>query len=235
MAQELPPNWRSAKDSDGKEYYFNELTGETSWSFPEGDLKPPAVAAVQSPPVVMQMPMSAADSSEFAPAEEPPMVQPPNYGNGGKRAGFPGRGGGSGGLSATLGEGVLPRVAILMFCSVVVLFQSCISSGRVPEDAVAYGAAENYGISVGSIALGFCIGFLTLAKKKPDVFANWTLPKVRGDLSVSHLFALCAPLRGHKHALQTRLRPPVHARYDQRSGRMQSSRSRSRARPSRYV
>ena len=22
----LPPNWRVAKDSDGKEYYFNELT-----------------------------------------------------------------------------------------------------------------------------------------------------------------------------------------------------------------
>ena len=23
MSEELPPNWRSAKDSDGKEYYFN--------------------------------------------------------------------------------------------------------------------------------------------------------------------------------------------------------------------
>ena len=28
----LPPNWRSAKAADGKEYYFNELTGETSWT-----------------------------------------------------------------------------------------------------------------------------------------------------------------------------------------------------------
>lgn len=29
---ELPPNWRSARAADGKEYYFNELTGETSWT-----------------------------------------------------------------------------------------------------------------------------------------------------------------------------------------------------------
>ena len=33
----LPPNWRSAKAADGKEYYFNELTGETSWTFPSGN------------------------------------------------------------------------------------------------------------------------------------------------------------------------------------------------------
>ena len=25
MAESLPPNWRAAKDSDGKEYYFNEV------------------------------------------------------------------------------------------------------------------------------------------------------------------------------------------------------------------
>ena len=31
----LPTNWRMARDSDGKPYYFNELTGETSWNFPE--------------------------------------------------------------------------------------------------------------------------------------------------------------------------------------------------------
>ena len=37
MEPVLPPNWRSAKDADGKEYYFNELTGETSWKVPEAD------------------------------------------------------------------------------------------------------------------------------------------------------------------------------------------------------
>lgn len=32
METSLPPNWRSARAADGKEYYFNELTGETSWT-----------------------------------------------------------------------------------------------------------------------------------------------------------------------------------------------------------
>jgi hypothetical protein len=32
MDPALPPNWRSARAADGKEYYFNELTGETSWT-----------------------------------------------------------------------------------------------------------------------------------------------------------------------------------------------------------
>lgn len=34
MDPALPPNWRSARAADGKEYYFNELTGETSWTVP---------------------------------------------------------------------------------------------------------------------------------------------------------------------------------------------------------
>jgi len=34
MDPPLPPNWRSARAADGKEYYFNELTGETSWTVP---------------------------------------------------------------------------------------------------------------------------------------------------------------------------------------------------------
>ena len=77
MTQDLPPNWRSAKDSDGKEYYFNELTGETSWTFPQpdGGGKPPPVEAVQSPPVVMQEPMTA-DASEFDTSGEPAAEYP---------------------------------------------------------------------------------------------------------------------------------------------------------------
>eukprot|EP00965_Chrysotila_dentata_P104308 3444404-Pleurochrysis_carterae.AAC.3 len=31
---ELPPNWRTATAEDGKEYYYNEITGETSWNIP---------------------------------------------------------------------------------------------------------------------------------------------------------------------------------------------------------
>ena len=32
--EDLAPNWRAAKAADGKEYYFNEVTGETSWTKP---------------------------------------------------------------------------------------------------------------------------------------------------------------------------------------------------------
>ena len=57
----LPPNWRAARDSDGKEYYFNELTGETSWAIPEeaGQQKPALTSDSGEP-----------NDAEFAPARE---------------------------------------------------------------------------------------------------------------------------------------------------------------------
>ena len=175
MAGELPPNWRAAKDSDGKEYYFNELTGETSWSFPEGDKKPASSFEASSPPVNPIAPSMASDSAEFAPSEEPPM---PSYGNGGK-ANFGRTAPGASGISATLGSGVMTRVCIMMFCSVVVLLQSAIYLGRTTGD----GAAESYGIAVGSVSLGFSVIFVAIAKYKPSTFSNWVLPKLRGELS----------------------------------------------------
>ncbi|KAI8350553.1 hypothetical protein B0O80DRAFT_458071 [Mortierella sp. GBAus27b] len=33
----LPPNWRVATNSEGKPYYYNELTEETSWELPNAD------------------------------------------------------------------------------------------------------------------------------------------------------------------------------------------------------
>ena len=182
MTDSLPPNWRSAKDSDGKEYYFNELTGETSWTWPEGDKRP----EMASPPVAAMVPTMASDAAEFAPAEEPPMVTAPQYGNGGKRAGgFP-MAPGAAGLASTLGDGVLSRVLIMIFCSVVVTLQSAIYASRTEGD----GAAESYGISVGSVSLGFSLIFLAIAKYKASTFINWTLPKIRGEFTITQLFCL---------------------------------------------
>ena len=59
----LPPNWRTARDSDGKEYYFNELTGETSWSLPEAE--PPAQADDD-------------ESKELEPTDQPGIVAIPD-------------------------------------------------------------------------------------------------------------------------------------------------------------
>ena len=30
----LPEGWKSTKTAEGKEYYYHEKTGETSWSLP---------------------------------------------------------------------------------------------------------------------------------------------------------------------------------------------------------
>lgn len=109
------------------------------------------------------------------------MVQPPNYSNGGGRMGGAA---GSAGLSATLGTNVLPRVLIIMVCSFVLFLQSVIYSNRTLGD----GGAENYGIAVGIISFVFSAAYLFLAKKKPSTFSNWVLPKVRGELSITHLY-----------------------------------------------
>jgi len=182
--RELPPNWRSAKDSDGKEYYFNELTGDTSWSFPEGGEKKAA-------PVT---PTVAHDDMEFAPSVEPGMVSvdnTPNPVSYGKRAV-----GGANGVSSLLGDGMLLRVLLLLFCSLVVLISSAIELGRASERVLigelavlkSNGSTEAYGVAVGSVSLGFGIIFLALAKYKPDTFSNWTSKK--GDLTITQCFTI---------------------------------------------
>ena len=207
--QTLPPNWRSAKDADGKEYFFNELTGETSWKFPDVGGQP--VSAAVSESVTSPSQIVASDSSEFAPASDlqppqPAMAQPNFLGGGvAKRAGP----GGYGGVSDVLGEGVLPRVLIIIFCSCVTLVSSAIEVNRVDElnalignttltevdetlgvTGPLNGAAEAFGVAVGSISLGLCIMVLLLAKYRPVKYMQWTLPKVRGEWTVSQLFSL---------------------------------------------
>ena len=39
-----PPGWRATKTAEGKEYFFNETTGETSWTMPSA-----APASVSAP------------------------------------------------------------------------------------------------------------------------------------------------------------------------------------------
>lgn len=37
--RKLPPHWRTAKDGDGKTYFYHALTRETQWDMPSGDDK----------------------------------------------------------------------------------------------------------------------------------------------------------------------------------------------------
>ena len=37
--RKLPPHWRTAKDADGKTYFYHALTRETQWDMPSGEDK----------------------------------------------------------------------------------------------------------------------------------------------------------------------------------------------------
>ena len=174
----LPPNWRAARDSDGKEYYFNELTGETSWIVPED-------AGASAPPAMVEsgLASAAADSSEFAPRAEPASMM--------SASGFGAEGGGRGRSSSyaefesLMGERVLPRLLLIMFCSFVVMLQSSIELGRGSEKGT-----RSYGIAVGSISLAFSLGLFVFAKLRPSKFSNFVVPKLPGELSLLQLFAI---------------------------------------------
>ena len=72
---ELLPNWRSATAADGKEYYFNELTGETSWTFPTADAAPAEHPPAASPAPPADLSQAGADALSVAVDVAPPIVQ----------------------------------------------------------------------------------------------------------------------------------------------------------------
>ena len=204
MEDDLPPNWRLATDEDGKVYYFNELTDEVKWEKPtEADAVKPEPVAAQSPPVNPIAPTMAMDESEFAPAtDRPPMAMVTPGGNGAKSGA-----GVAGSLDSTLGDGVLLRVFIVMFCSVVVFIQACFCSGKAAPtltvtparcigttavDSCYAGGPASYAICVGLFSLIFCCIFLFFGKKKASCFSNYEAPKVKW--SAQQLFAVVLAL-----------------------------------------
>jgi len=186
MAESLPPNWRAAKDSDGKEYYFNELTGETSWVVPaEGDSRPEAA------PVKVDI-GGATDSGEFAPPSDVLPVATYGSTDGGNGSSHPRPAASSlaakyQDVQATLGEEMMPRLLIVLACSIIVMVQSAISLSR--PDGFAEGP-KKYGIAVGAISLGFCLMLMGFARAKPALFSDWIVPKVPGQLTLMQLFAI---------------------------------------------
>ena len=160
-------------DSDGKEYYFNELNGETSWTIP--------TASEQPKPAGTTDPAAAGDNSEFAPSNPASMtINVPDYGAGngrGRSSSMPDLSG----LAGLMGERGLQRVLVITVCSVVVIIQASIFLDRTLGD----GGPEAYGVAVGSVSLGFSVVTLLIAKKYPSTFSEWSVPKVRGELTSS--------------------------------------------------
>jgi len=172
----LPPNWRVAKDSDGKEYYFNELTGETSWTYPTA-AEPTTAPAFQD-----NMPGAMVTGAVVEPqqSEYPPVSADFPVGVGAQR-------GGNGRLlSDTFGEG-LPKLLLLVAASFVLMIQACITSGHKPGDAHSL-----YAIAVAVVSLGLTVGFMLFAKLRSAKFNAFTLqvPGPLGTCTLPQIFGL---------------------------------------------
>ena len=161
----LPPNWRTARDSDGKEYYFNELTGETSWSLPEAE--PPAQADDD-------------ESKELEPTDQPGIVAIPDYGTARRKSS-----GKYAELESLMGERVLPRLLIIVVCSVIVMLQSAVGLGL---SSILPNAG--YGLAVGLVSLLLALFLIVFAKLKPAMFSSFVIPKVPGELSILKAFTI---------------------------------------------
>lgn len=172
----LPANWRAARDSDGKEYYFNELTGETSWVVPGSDVN----AATNASSVSVT---AAEDGSEFAaPLSDPEPVL--SFANAGVGNAGRSRSTSYSELASLVGDRILPRIILILICSFILMLQAAIDVGRKS------GGTTSYAVAVGSISLGLSLALLIFARKQAQLFANYVIPKVPGELSVMQGFAL---------------------------------------------
>ena len=190
----LPPNWRSAKAADGKEYYFNELTGETSWTFPSGN----GAAAPSAPEDIKVSVPPALVSEEKGPsaADEPP---PDDFNDALERATEPQEppsGGGRirgmyDGLGATMGP-VLGKMLAIAVASFVVMLQSSIKFDLVAAESIPAQPNLAYSVSVGTVSFGMVLIYLLLSKFATRQVASVTLPlpRGRGPVTVPQLFAL---------------------------------------------
>ena len=190
----LPPNWRSAKAADGKEYYFNELTGETSWTFPSGN----GAAAPSAPEDIKVSVPPALVSEEKGPsaADEPP---PDDFNDALERATEPQEppsGGGRirgmyDGLGATMGP-VLGKMLAIAVASFVVMLQSSIKFDLVAAESIPAQPNLAYSVSVGTVSFAMVLIYLLLSKFATRQVASVTLPlpRGRGPVTVPQLFAL---------------------------------------------
>ena len=195
---ELPANWKLAKDADGREYYFNELTGEVSWKLPTVDGEPVAESGNGGgggggdivPGVAVGGP--AADDSEFAAPEEPPSVMAP-----GGFGGAPSSGrersrtaaklaNAAEAMAETLGDGVLQRMCLILVCSIVVIIQSAIKDPVQQAFGMPFDSHHAYGVAVGCITLILVIFYLAFVKMKPQQFETFKV----GKFDLPQLFSI---------------------------------------------
>lgn len=99
----LPPGWVEYKAPDGKPYFYNTNTKETTWDPPKND--PPVPPRPKMPPLPTAAPVPAPAPSFTAPAPAPaPTPRPNPFGGGGGGARPPNPFGGGGGGKGGTGD-----------------------------------------------------------------------------------------------------------------------------------
>lgn len=66
----LPQNWEKHRTQDGKDYYANRVTGESSWEKPKVQKLPPPPPPPPQPPLLQQQKQSAFSNDPVQPAKK---------------------------------------------------------------------------------------------------------------------------------------------------------------------
>lgn len=74
----LPPGWRCVHAPDGRPYYFNEVTRETSWTIPAGASTPPLAATASTSQNSLDGGSNVAPSSMYPPHSSYPTHSQPH-------------------------------------------------------------------------------------------------------------------------------------------------------------
>jgi len=186
--EDLAPNWRAAKAADGKEYYFNEVTGETSWTKPA---PPPqrveplvsdgadvgAGNGVGNDVAARDMPGSLAPRAGAA--DSPDRFGSPSSAPSGSSPG-----------SGPLGP-FMPKLVILLAASFVVMLQAAIEDGKeqciTSQEATSGGnctphnkSLVSYAVAVGAVSLLVLLGVLACARLRPELVGEKKFAMPRG-------------------------------------------------------
>ena len=185
--EDLAPNWRAAKAADGKEYYFNEVTGETSWTKPA----PP-------PQRVEPLVSDGADvgagngvGNDVAARDMPGSLAPrAGAADSPDRFGSPSAPSGSSPGSGPLGP-FMPKLVILLAASFVVMLQAAIEDGKeeciTSQEATSGGnctphnkSLVSYAVAVGTVSLIVLLGVLACARLRPELVGEKKFAMPRG-------------------------------------------------------
>jgi len=167
MSGQLPPHWKTAQAADGKEYYFNEMTGETSWTIPAVEDALKVGAMVSESPTAASIDMDEGQGQR-------PREGGDTLGRSASLSNEPDlRMGGSSDASGPLASlhPHTPKLLMVLVASFVVMLEASIEYSHSP----GIGGVLAYAVSVGTVSLGFVLILFAMAKVKPDAVTDTTV------------------------------------------------------------